>query len=226
VIIKYAKRLSLTGKNSKNLPPVYGIGKKLHLYPEMFFGIKRRKYQQLSDKELIDLYITDRCEYTLPLLYERYAHLVMGSCMNYLKQAENAEDITMRIFGELGAKLLKHDVQHFKSWLYQVTRNECLQYLRKFKPYETTVINELNQPADEQDEQAVILEGRLQLLEQAISHLKDEQKICVELFYLRQQSYNEISEQLSIPLNTVKSAIQNGKRNLKLWMERQERHEV
>jgi len=192
----------------------------------MFFGAKRRKYQQLSDKELIDLYITDRCAYTLPLLYERYGHLVMGSCMNYLKQVENAEDITMRIFGELGAKLLRHEIQHFKSWLYQVTRNECLQYLRKHKPNETTVINELALPAEEDDEEAVRLEDRLQLLEQAIGQLKGEQKTCVELFYLEQKSYNEISEHLSISLNTVKSAIQNGKRNLKIWMERQERHEA
>ncbi|MBI3237968.1 MAG: sigma-70 family RNA polymerase sigma factor [Flavobacteriia bacterium] len=157
----------------------------------MFFG-NRRKYQQLSDKELIDLYITDRCSYTLPLLYERYGHLVMGSCMKYLRQVENAEDITMRIFGELSAKLLKHDIQHFKSWLYQVTRNECLQFLRKHKPGNTTMIDELSQPQDESLEETVALE----------------------------------TEHLSIPLNTVKSAIQNGKRNLKIWMERQASHEV
>lgn len=199
--------------------------RKLHLYARMFFGINRRKYQQLSDKELIDLYITDRCRYTLPLLYERYGHLVMGSCMNYLKQVENAEDITMRIFGELGAKLLKHDVQHFKSWLYQVTRNECLQFLRKNKPGDTTTINELTIPVEEETGEAAELEQQLQLLEQAIGQLKDEQRSCIELFYLGQKSYNEISEQLAIPLNTVKSAIQNGKRNLKIWMERQASHE-
>jgi RNA polymerase sigma factor (sigma-70 family) len=161
-------------------------------------------------------------------LYERYGHLVMGSCMNYLKQVENAEDLTMRIFGELGAKLLKHDVQHFKSWLYQVTRNECLQFLRKHKPGETTVIDELALPtrSAEQEEETIRLEEQLQLLEQAIQQLKDEQRTCVELFYLEQKSYNEISEQLSISLNTVKSAIQNGKRNLKIWMERQASHEV
>jgi RNA polymerase sigma factor (sigma-70 family) len=194
---------------------------KLHLYTEMFLGINRRKYQQLSDKELIDLYITDRCRYTLPLLYERYGHLVMGSCMKYLKQVENAEDITMRIFGELGAKLLKHDVQHFKSWLFQVTRNECLQFLRKHKPGATSMIDDLSAPTEEETGEAVHLEEQLQLLEQAIQQLKDEQRTCVELFYLEQKSYNEISEQLSISLNAVKSAIQNGKRNLKIWMERQ-----
>jgi len=200
--------------------------KKLHLYAVMFFGINRKKYQKLSDKELIDLYITDRCNYTLPILYERYGHLVMGSCMKYLKQIENAEDTTMRIFGELNAKLLKHDIQHFKSWLFQVTRNECLQFLRKHKPGETTSINELSIPISEEHLESVELELQLQQLEEAILQLKGEQRICIERFYLEQQSYVEISEQLSLPLNTVKSAIQNGKRNLKIWIERQPSHET
>lgn len=201
------------------------FGKKLHLYTEMFFG-NRRKYRQLSDKELIDLYVTDRCSHTLPILYERYGHLVMGSCMKYLKQAENAEDMTMHIFGELGGKLIRHEIQHFKSWLYQVTRNECLQFLRKHKPGATTIIEQLSQPADEIMEDAAELELHLQLLEASIPDLKEEQQLCIRLFYLEQKSYNEISEQLSLSLNAVKSAIQNGKRNLKIKMERQMSHEA
>ena len=201
------------------------FGQKLHLYGEMFFG-NRRKYRQLSDKELIDLYVTDRCSHTLPILYERYGHLVMGSCMKYLKQVENAEDITMHIFGELGGKLLRHEIQHFKSWLYQVTRNECLQFLRKHKPGSSDMIENLSQPAPEATEETAELELHLQLLEEAIPQLKEEQQICIRLFYLEQKSYNEISEQLSLSLNAVKSAIQNGKRNLKIKMERHLSHEA
>jgi RNA polymerase sigma-70 factor (ECF subfamily) len=88
------------------------------------------------------------------------------------------------------------------------------------------MIDELAQPQDESLEETVALETQLQLLEKAIPSLKDEQRQCIELFYLEQKSYTEISEHLSIPLNTVKSAIQNGKRNLKIWMERQASHEV
>jgi RNA polymerase sigma factor (sigma-70 family) len=191
----------------------------------MFLQSRRKRFSQLADKELIDLYVTDRCEHTLPILYERYGHLVMGSCMNYLRQVENAEDVTMRIFGELGAKLLRHEVQHFKSWLFQVTRNECLQFLRKHKPGEMVVIGELAQPVDESDFDGEKLEVRLQLLEQAIEELKGDQKICIRLFYIDQRSYAEIAESTDLPLNAVKSAIQNGKRNLKIWMERKERYE-
>lgn len=192
----------------------------------MFLLNRKRKFQQLDDSELIRLYVSERCEFTIPLLYERYAHLVMGSCMKYLKQVENAEDITMRIFEELGGKLLKHEIQHFKSWLYQVTRNECLQFLRKHKPGDSVTIGELSVPAEEHSAQTAALEMKLQLLEKAVEMLKDEQKTCVKLFYLEQKSYNEISEELHISLNAVKSAIQNGKRNLKIWMERNEGHET
>lgn len=196
---------------------------KLHLYTEMFFAVNKKRYLQLSDKELIDLFVRERCRYSIPILYERYGHLVMGSCLKYLRQTENAEDITMQIFGELGTKLLKHDVQHFKSWLYQVTRNECLQFLRKHQPGAITTIEQLQLPIQEEHELSP--EKDLQLLEQAIEQLKDEQKQCIELFYLQQMSYAAISEQLDIPVNTVKSAIQNGKRNLKLWMERTKSNE-
>lgn len=145
--------------------------------------------------------------------------------MKYLKQVENAEDITMQIFGELGGKLIRHEIQHFKSWLYQVTRNECLQFLRKYKPGSITVIEQLSQPTEECNDTNE-LEQHLQLLEEVIPQLKEEQQICIRLFYLEQKSYNEISEQLSLSLNAVKSAIQNGKRNLKIKMERHMGHEA
>jgi RNA polymerase sigma-70 factor (ECF subfamily) len=57
------------------------------------------------------------------------------------------------------------------------------------------------------------------LLEKAILELKEEQKNCIELFYLQQLSYQRISEQLGISIKNVKSAIQNGKRNLKIRLE-------
>lgn len=194
----------------------------MHLYTEMIFGSKRKKYLSYSDQELIQLYIQEKCEYTIPILYERYAHLVMGSCLKYLKQVENAEDTTLRIFGELGDKLLKHEIQHFKSWLYQVTKNECFQFLRKNKLVTQELMDQIA-PDDSSDITNVyIKEQQLDLLEKAITTLKDEQRACVELFYLQQLSYQEISETLAISQNTVKSAIQNGKRNIKIWMEKHE----
>jgi len=62
-------------------------------------------------------------------------------------------------------------------------------------------------------------EYELQRLEKCIEELKDEQKDCVKLFYLKELCYKDIVKHTGIELNKVKSYIQNGKRNLKICME-------
>lgn len=194
----------------------------IHLYVMMLFQRRHKRYGNLSDLELIQLYKQEENAFTIPLLYERYSHLVLGTCIKYLKRYEDAEDTTMKIFGELNQKIEKHTIQHFKSWLYQVTKNECLIHLRKQKTHQTPIHENLLQAETHELEELNDRELKLIKLEQAIQHLKDEQRICIELFYLKDKSYQEISEELNIPLNTVKSSIQNGKRNLKIWMENHE----
>jgi RNA polymerase sigma factor (sigma-70 family) len=188
--------------------------------------LNRKKYRDLSDNDLLVKYRIDKHMFCITVLYERYGHLVFGSCLNYLKQKENAEDVTMKLFASIGDKILKHEIQHFKSWLYQVTRNECLQFLRSSKSKDKEMIKELDIVAESLEDEKVLakvmLEGRLTWLENGIAQLKSEQKICVELFYLHDKSYSEIAQMENLSLNTVKSAIQNGKRNLKIWMETHE----
>lgn len=188
----------------------------------MLFQRGHKRYSSLTDLELIQHYKEEANLFTIPLLYERYGHLVLGTCIKYLKKYEDAEDTTMKIFGELNLKIEKHTIQHFKSWLYQVTKNECLIHLRKQKTIQTPIHENLLQAEPSESEELVERELKLTKLEIAIQHLKEEQRICIELFYLQDKSYQEISDELDIPLNTVKSAIQNGKRNLKIWMESHE----
>jgi RNA polymerase sigma-70 factor (ECF subfamily) len=64
-------------------------------------------------------------------------------------------------------------------------------------------------------------EQMLQLVEQGLEQLQDPQKICVRLFYLEKNSYQQIAERTGQSLMQVKSAIQNGKRNIKIWVEKQ-----
>lgn len=194
----------------------------MHLYVMMLFQRGHKRYSNLSDLDLIQLYKQEENLFTIPLLYERYGHLVLGTCIKYLKRYEDAEDTTMKIFGELNQKIEKHTIQHFKSWLYQVTKNECLIHLRKQKTHQTPIHENLLQAESHETDELNEREIKLTKLEQAIKHLKDDQRICIELFYLQDKSYQDISDELNIPLNTVKSSIQNGKRNLKIWMESHE----
>ena len=182
------------------------------------FGNKRKKYKLKTDEELVDLFKNDRSSLCIAILYERYSHLVMGTCLKYLKNEVESQDMTMQIFEDLHSKTLKHNIQFFKSWLYMVTKNDCFMFLRKKGIISSTDTLEKYEQEDNYSE----LESKeihLQLLEKAIEKLKPEQKQCVTLFYLEEKSYQEISLELNIPLLKVKSAIQNGKRNIKIQLE-------
>lgn len=181
------------------------------------FGSKRKYYQKKSDEELIDLYRIQQNAILFSILYERYGHLVFGTCLKYLKNKQDAEDTTMHLFEHLPEKLIRYEISNFKSWLYMVSKNECFMLLRKRNPESELLTNQLidNDEVGNSD----LTEIHFELLGKAILELKEEQKICIELFYLKQFSYQRISEQLGISLKNVKSAIQNGKRNLKIRLE-------
>lgn len=185
------------------------------------FGNKQKKYKLKTDEELVTLYKLERSSTCIAIIYERYGHLVMGTCMKYLKNEVESQDITMQIFEELHSKLLKHEINYFKSWLYMVTKNECFMFLRKSKIQNTTDFSE-SYDVEQTIEDVKSKEKSLELLENAIEDLKPEQKRCVKLFYLEEKSYQQISAELNLSLMQVKSAIQNGKRNIKLQLEKQD----
>jgi RNA polymerase sigma factor (sigma-70 family) len=178
----------------------------------------RKKYNDKTDEELVALYKQEKSSACIGVLYERYSHLVVGACMKYLKNPTDAEDVAMHIFEGLHYKLIKHEITYFKSWLYMVTKNECFMLLRKKgKEYSNGEISDLAD--DPISETATLEETKLKALEEILPSLNDDQRICIELFYLKDQSYQQISEELNMSLMRVKSAIQNGKRNLKIRLE-------
>lgn len=181
------------------------------------FSSRRKKYKQLEDPELIQAFRDSGASEIVGEIYRRYGHLVMGTAMKYLKNQFDAEDLVMNLFEKLPKKLKSHTIQHFKSWLYMVTKNECLMLLRKKGHVTAEITKELE--ASDDLELTVKKEEQLSALEEAIDDLKDEQQTCIKLFYLESRSYQEISALLQLDLKKVKSAIQNGKRNLKLNLE-------
>lgn len=150
--------------------------------------------------------------------------LVYGVCLKYLKETELAQDAVMQIFEELVSKLKKHEVENFRGWLHQVAKNHCLMQLRTPKNLKTVALP----PLLMQNEEDVHLNGvmekeeNFQKLEKCIASLSDEQRTIIKLFYLEGKCYNEIVEITGMEWNHVRSSIQNGRRNLKLCMEKKE----
>jgi RNA polymerase sigma-70 factor (ECF subfamily) len=177
---------------------------------------------ELTDVDLIRLYKNSGDVKILGELYGRYTAMVFGVCVKYLKDRENARDAVMQVFEKLITGLQEHEVTHFKSWLYITVRNYCLMQIRSQKNRKFQEISPRLMESDAMlhpDEEPE-LESNLSKLEGCIERLVSEQKHCVQLFYLQQKCYKEITVLTGFDLNSVKSYIQNGKRNLKICMER------
>lgn len=157
-------------------------------------------------------------------LYQRYMDLVYGVCLKYFKEPERARDSVMMIFEELISKLKKHEVDNFKSWLYQLAKNHCLMQLRSPKNLKTVEINaDLMQSAENVHLNGVLeKEENLKKMEHCLETLENEQRQSIQLFYLEGKCYNEIVALTGIEWNRVRSLIQNGRRNLKNCMDKNE----
>lgn len=179
-------------------------------------------YRKLTDEELIQLYKKSEELAIVGELYNRYTALVYGVCLKYLKNRDESQDAVMQIFEKLMVSLKDHDVVVFKSWLYVTSRNHCLMQLRsrKGKNFEELSPFLMENGSNVHPEQGLEIEANLSQLEKCIQQLVHEQKQCVRLFYLEQKCYKEITESTGFDLNKVKSYIQNGKRNLKICMEK------
>lgn len=179
-----------------------------------------RKYSEYTDGELHARFIKTSDQQIIGEIYRRYGHLVFGLALNLLKNKENSEDLTMLLFEKLGALIQKHSISYFKSWLYKVARNECLMYLRKTNQIQTVEFDDFHSPIIENDDITnVPVDCFEHHLDMAIGELKEDQQKAINLFYLKKMSYSEISSQTSWELKSVKSQIQNAKRNLKKLLE-------
>lgn len=187
----------------------------------LFSALFRKNIRKLSDLELVEL-VKKSDDNALAELFKRYAPLVMGLCLKYLKDSQVAEDLMMEIFEKLTERLLKHELRNFKSWLFSLSRNECLMVLRKSKLDTTSLDNSLIYQEDTSDRAyagKIETELNLEALDKAMDVLGEEQHKAIRLFYFDFKSYDEISKLMETPINKVKSLIQNGKRNLKIKLE-------
>jgi RNA polymerase sigma factor (sigma-70 family) len=188
--------------------------------------LPEEKYLHLSDLELLQLYKLNGDAIIFGLLYKRHATMALGVANKYLQPEDDAKDAVMQVFEQLLQNINYHKIDNFKSWLYSVVKNFCLMKLRKEK--NLTIVREeegkniFSVVEKEQllhQDEVKLKESNLTNLEMAIETLNEEQKKCIELFYLQQKSYAEVVEITGYTLNNVKSFIQNGKRNLKLKMQ-------
>lgn len=185
----------------------------------MNFLKSQSKPNNIADEGLLLEYKQTGNLASLAALYENYMHLVYGVCLKYLHDEELSKDAVMQIFEELITKAAKHDIKQFKPWLYVLSRNFCLMQIRSGKKLQTESLPDFMEFADDAHLNYE-REEDITALERCKEKLPAAQKVSIQLFYMDEKCYKEIVDDTGYSMNEVKSYIQNGKRNLKICLEK------
>jgi RNA polymerase sigma-70 factor (ECF subfamily) len=188
---------------------------------------KKKEYS--SDEELLKHYKQSGNKDLFADLFKKHVSVVYGTCLFYLQDKDEAQDATMQLFEKLMLDINNREIDNFKGWLSFVVRNHCISIIRKnksqnknIKSYYEFEYEDANYETEEKIN-AVSDDVMLENMKQCLPKLKENQRLCVELFYLNNKSYQDIAKQTGFTLKEIKSYIQNGKRNLKLLLEDQTR---
>ncbi|MCF2492559.1 MULTISPECIES: RNA polymerase sigma factor [Dyadobacter] len=187
---------------------------------------KRDIVAPLSEAQQLAAYRSSGDAGLLGKLYEPYMDMVFALCYKYLQDEDASKDAVMQIFEKLLVELKSHEVENFKSWLHSVSRNFCLMQLRARRTFVTA------DQADSEDVESIMVsyeedeplfgERKFEALETCLGTLPAAQRKAIQLFYIEEKCYREISEETGFEASKVKSYIQNGKRNLKICIEKNE----
>lgn len=184
---------------------------------------KKKEYN--SDEELLKHYKQSGNKELFADLFKKHVSVVYGTCLFYLQDKDEAQDATMQLFEKLMLDINNREIDNFKGWLSFVVRNHCISLIRKNKSQSKNIKSyyefEYEAPDYETEEKinSVSDDVLLENMKTCLPKLKENQRICVELFYLKNKSYQDIANETNFSLNEIKSYIQNGKRNLKLFLE-------
>lgn len=184
----------------------------------------KRNISTYSDSDLVRLYKeTGKSDY-FGELYNRYIPLIYGLCLKYLQEEGKAQDAVMQLFEDLLPKLSRYEIREFRTWIYSVAKNHCFQLLRKENQ---EIATDFDQQFVETydilhllDKEETSDDARTAALKHCMEKLPEPQQRCILSFFMEEMSYADIMEQTGYQLKSVKSYIQNGKRNLKSCIEK------
>ncbi|MDR1882504.1 MAG: sigma-70 family RNA polymerase sigma factor [Prevotella sp.] len=189
--------------------------------PLRFFS-QHKKKELDSDETLLSKFNETRKADYFQQLYERYIPLIYGLCLKYLQNPELSQDAVMDIYENLSQKIQDHEIKIFRNWLYSVVKNHCFHILKENKK---EIIVNFDSQLMESDVTFDLFddnrdEDRENALNKCLEKLPEPQRVSVVKFFYEDKSYADIADETGFHLKSVKSYIQNGKRNLKICIEK------
>lgn len=175
------------------------------------------KPQPMPIKEVLTAYRKSGESKWFAMIFESHRHIVLGTAIRMLGDKDDAADAAAEVFVKAMTRLRQESPENFSGWLYMVTRNHCIELIRKRKRNPSMeslehVVGCVEPISGLQIEaQTVWLETAVH---KALQSLPRHQKTCIERFYMEGKSYQEICLLEGFDLKEVKSYLQNGKRRL------------
>ncbi len=170
-------------------------------------------YKSLKDEEIIKIILSEQAHDLFRVLYDRYYRKVYEKCFSFLKNKELSEDALQNIFEKTFAKLGSFKGKSsFSSWLYSITYNYCIDYLRthsKLNYPEWNSHNEIPEIIDETDEE--VQEINYKRLQQILNLIHPEEKALLIMKYNDNLSINQIAKALRISESAAKMRIKRAK---------------
>lgn len=177
-----------------------------------------------TDEELIQRFKESGNAEYFSELFGRYVPLIYGVCLDYLRDEDKAHDAVMQLFEDLLPKIPRYQIAVFRTWVYSVTKNHCLQILNKEKK---EILLDFNLNVMESEEILNLFsednaqEEQIHALNHCLEKLPENQRMSIQHFFMDEMSYADIVDETGFELSKVKSYIQNAKRNLKICIDKQ-----
>jgi RNA polymerase sigma-70 factor (ECF subfamily) len=150
-------------------------------------------------------------------LLDRYKDAIYYMLLKMVNNKSDSEDLTIEAFGKAFKNIAQYTPNYaFSTWLFKIATNNCIDFIRKKK---ANLIS-LDQTSEAQDnigtplqadtpdpEEDMIKSQRMALTRSVVEKLKPRYKTLVELRYFKEYSYDEIANELNLPIGTVKAQL-------------------
>lgn len=152
-------------------------------------------------------------------LLQRYRDSIYFLLLKMVNNKDDAEDLTIEAFGKAFKNIHQYTPDYaFSTWLFKIASNNCIDFIRKKKKKlfsidkrqenEDGIDTSIHLKSDMLDpEEKFVKKQKIKMLHELVSKLKPRYRILVELRYFKELSYEEIAQQLDIPLGTVKAQL-------------------
>ena len=184
-----------------------------------------------TDSELIDEVLAGN-QSAYALLVKRHQRFVFSLAMRFAKKREDAEEIAQDCFVKAYRSLYTFKrTSKFSTWLYSIVYTTSITFLRRNRPEAFSLDDEnvsfqIENQSGRLDTNLAEVKSRSKFIEKAINMLLPDDAAIISLFYLGEQSLEEIGKTLGMETNTVKVKLFRARHRLKEKLEHTLKHEV